>query len=593
MNEDKKTPPVGADVQSAQRQGQDNTQEPKKQSSQDLTKEQEFGKGDKPRFSVEEMYGASTPKSTVGNPVEVFSQKQNSDSAIKEDQSFDGQKRESGLATETAHSLDAQPQAEVGSVPQQLPQAVLQPNELQDQNAQDISASTSQPSQGALKPVENLPSKRRFPKVFILLAVLLLVLSGLVFLFVKFKGLGGNQLFGKKGEVVWWGLNLEEADVNPLIKDYQEKHPGVKITYIKQPPNDYRERLTNSLAAGNGPDIFEIHNSWPPMFANELSGLPSQIMSPDEFSKTFYPVVTKDLTSPKGIVGIPLEFDAITLFINEDIFASSARTPPKTWDELRALASDFTQKRDDGVIIQAGIPLGFAKNVDHWSEVLALMLIQNGASLANPSGARAKDSLDYFMLFKNDGDWDQTLPASTVAFARGKVAMYFGPTRSAFDIAEINSNLKFRTVLLPQLPKEKPTDPDFSYATYWVESVWERSRNKDAAWEFIKFVSTSESLENLNHNLKQRTNLERISPRIDMAQIWKEDTVLGSVVALAPNAKSWYLATGTNDGSTGINSQLNKVFQEVVEPETGGPKTLDSVTKDIAEILGKYKIPLQ
>ena len=172
--------------------------------------------------------------------------------------------------------------------------------------------------------------------------------------------------------------------------------------------------------------------------------------------------------------------------------------------------------------------------------------------------------------------------------------MYFGPTRRAFDIAKENPNLKFRAVLLPQLAKEKPTDPDFSYASYWLEGVWDRSRNKDISWDFIKFMSMSESIEKLNHNLKQRTNIERISPRVDMAQIWKDDPVLGSVTALATNAKSWYLETDTNDGPTGINTQLNDIYERVVEPSSGNDSiTLEAAATEIAGVLAKYKIPIK
>lgn len=552
---------------------------------------EEFGKEDKPRFSVEEIYGVA-PQKTEPASGNVFSQEpqkvpQNLPTEVLENEKLDNIQNQEKVAPTNVLNEG------VGSALPQSPLNTLEPESPrpQENTSHDVSQNQSLDPE---KNLENLSPKRKFPKIIVLFAVLLLVLSGLIYFFIKFKGLGGGQLFGKKGEIVWWGMRLEEVDINPLIKEYEEKNPGVKISYVKQPPNDYRERLTNSLAAGNGPDIFEIHNSWPPMFANELSALPAQVMSTDEFSKIFYPVIVSDLTTSKGIVGMPLEYDALTLFINEDIFTSSARTPPKTWDELRTLAADFTQVREDGAIIQAGIPMGFTQNIDHWSDVLALMMIQNGASLANPVGERARSSIDYYLLFKGDGVWDQTLPASTVAFARGKVAMYFGPTRRAFDIAKENPNLKFRTVFLPQLAKEKPTDPDFSYATYWLEGVWDRSRNKEMSWDFLKFMSSSESIEKLNHNLKQRTNLERISPRIEMAQMWKDDPILGSVTALATNAKSWYLENDTNDGETGINTQLNNIYQGVVEPPIGGDaKSLESIATEIAGILAKYKIPIK
>src|SRR3972149_6732079 len=111
-----------------------------------------------------------------------------------------------------------------------------------------------------------------------------------------------------------------------------------------QSHQDYRERLTNSLAKGEGPDIFRFHNSWVPMFRKELDYLPPSVMSPSEYSQTFYPVVTSGLTSGTGMVGIPLEYDGLVLYINQDIFDQNAKSPPTTWDDLRQTAISLTKK---------------------------------------------------------------------------------------------------------------------------------------------------------------------------------------------------------------------------------------------------------
>ena len=433
--------------------------------------------------------------------------------------------------------------------------------------------------------------KKRFPIKIIFLVGLVLLLALLLFFAVNFKFGKGKDLVGKKGEIIWWGLNFEESDLSTLIKEYQEKNPEIQITYIKQSPIDYRERLTNALASGTGPDIFELHSSWPPMFSNDLSALPGSVMSSDEFKSLFYPVVSVDLALSKGIIGIPLEYDALTLFINEDIFGSAAKTPPKTWDELRDLSFIFTQRGEGGKMIQSGIPLGMAENIDYWPEVIAFMIFQNQGNPSFPSGFSTQRALEYYKQFGAARVWDSSLPRSTTAFARGMVAMYFAPARAASEILKQNPDLNFKTILLPQLPKERPTDPDFSYATYWFHGVWERSRNKDAAWSYLKFMASKESLEKLNQNVKQRTGFERPSPRIDMAELFSKNPVLGSVVNLALKAKSWYLADNTHDGETGINSQFKNIYSELIDPKTNKYPTPNMADPDIAEILGKYKIP--
>jgi len=532
---------------------------------------QQFGQNDKPRFSVQEIYGVS----------------QNSHNQVPQGGGDNGSgNQDPSVSAKKTFVVEEPP---VGSEPQQDPQNVLQPETLQPQMPPAPQAGF-QPAQTEVAqkqdPAPTPPKKS--PKFFVFVLIVLLLVLGLVYLIFKIINPSVTSTTDK-GEVVWWGIQLEEADVEPLIKEYQDAHPNVKITYKKQSKIDYRERLTNSLAQNTGPDIFEMHNTWPAMFVNELSILPAEVMSADEFSKTFYPVIFSDLNTSKGIVGIPLEFDALTLFINEDIFTSAVRTPPNTWDELKNLASEFTQRDGSGQIIQSGVAMGFTNNVDHWPEILGLMIMQNGASPAFPSQPRAEDSVNYYKLFSQNRIWDESQPTSTSAFARGKLAMYFGPSKRALDITIENPNLKFRTTTLPQLPKDKPSDPSYSYATYWVEGVWQRSQSKTAAWEFLKFLSSSSSIEKVNLALKQRSNLERISPRVDMAQIWTKDPVLGSVTNLATQAKSWYLASDTYDGETGLNTQVNSVYKKVISGDAG----LNPSTTEIAGILEKYGLPVK
>ncbi|MBU0569893.1 extracellular solute-binding protein [Patescibacteria group bacterium] len=419
--------------------------------------------------------------------------------------------------------------------------------------------------------------KKGLLKKILLAVVVIFVLGAGAYFALKFKPADVTTLLGKKGEIVWWGFQLDEADVATLIEEYQGNNSNIKITYVKQSPVDYRVRLANALASGNGPDIFEIHNSWPAMFKNELATLPSSIMDKAEFAQTFYPIIVSDLTLGGEIIGMPLEYDAITLYINEDIFAAGAKRPPETWDELRLLVAELTQRDENEKVIQPGIAMGTIDNVDHWPEVIALMMFQNGVNLAKPTEKSAGDALKYYHLFLKDKIWNATFPSSTTYFARGRVAMYFGPARRAFEIVQINPSLKFKTVPLPQLPKETPQDPDMSYATYWVQGVWEKSTNMEASWKFLKYLSTKESLEKLNQNISGKTNLRRMSPRIDSAYSFVKDPILGSIVALVASSKSWYLADETYDGLEGINSQINEIYKGIVNNGKKGNISEDAI----------------
>jgi len=433
---------------------------------------------------------------------------------------------------------------------------------------------------------EQTPRRPVFKYLLLLLLGLALV-AGVV-LFLRQRGV--NQ--GTGGEITWWGLWEDEAAVAPLIAEYQVKNPKVTIKYVRQSQQDYRERLTNALAKGAGPDIFTFHNSWTPMFKNDLEPLPATVMSASEFAQIFYPVATSDLMVGTGILGLPLEYDALTLFVNDDLFAAAGLTPPTTWDDLRKDAIALTKKDEGGVILQSGVALGRTENVDHWPEILALMMLQNGVDLTKPTGKLAQDALSFFTLFSaTDGVWDATLPTSTTMFAGGKLAMYLAPSWRAFEIAQTNPSLKFSTVPLPQLPKASSGQKDVAYATYWVEGVWAKSKSKLAAWGFLKFLSSQDSLAKMYANAAKQRAFGEPYPRADMAGLINNHPVLGSIITKAPSARSWYLQSRTFDGPTGINSLIDKYFEDAVNAVAAGGdagKVLETAAQGVTQVLRQY-----
>ncbi len=433
------------------------------------------------------------------------------------------------------------------------------------------------------------PPKKKTPLVFILIGVVLVVslLVGGIFVFGK--------KFGKKTaetrKITWWNLWEDDAVVRSLIQEYETKNPNVKVEYAKQSPQDYRERLVNSLAKGAGPDIFVFHNTWAPLLARDLDRVPASVSSSADFARDYYYVISSDLTVGPGLVGIPLGFDALTLFINEDLFKEAGLEPPTTWVELRDRAKILT-KIENGRIVQAGVALGRTENVDHWQDIVGLMLLQNGVSLSSPEPDLVENALSFFTVFsKADRVWDETLPSSTQAFASGKLAMYFGPSWRYFNIKEANPSLNFRTVPLPQVPKEDPEEPDISYATYWVQGVWAKSSNKDLAWDFLKFISSRESLEKMYKQASLYRGFGEPYPRVEMGNMLLEDPIVGSVVKMAPSARSWYLASRTFDGPTGINSQLSKYFEDAINAINNTEdikKAVETLIAGIGQVLKQY-----
>jgi len=171
--------------------------------------------------------------------------------------------------------------------------------------------------------------------------------------------------------------------------------------------------------------------------------------------------------------------------------------------------------------------------------------------------------------------------------------MYLAPTWRALEIVQANPNLKFKTYPVPQLPKDSSTDADISYATYWAEGVWARSKNKTAAWDFLKFISTRENLQKFYTSASSVRGFGEPYPRQDMASLLMDHPIIGGTIKEAVNARSWYLASRTFDGPTGINSLISKYFEDAVNAVVSGKpanKALETVASGVAQVLAQYKL---
>ncbi len=441
------------------------------------------------------------------------------------------------------------------------------------------------------------PSRSRFPKplIFGAIIIFILLLLGLVVFLVLPRLRGGTT--SAPSTLTWWGLWEDSTIVDPVIKAYEAIHPNVKVTYVHQSKEDYRERLASSFAKGDGPDLFTFHNTWVPMFKKDLDLMPTTVMDASTFSSTFYPVATSDLVTSTGIVGIPTEYDGLALYVNNDIFTNAGKSFPKTWDDLRQAAIDLTVRDETGVIRQAGVALGRTENVDHWPEILGLMMLQNGVDLNNPVGTQAEIALQYYTIFSStDHVWDETLPTSTEFFAGGKLAMYFAPSWRAFDIKEANPNLKFSVIPVPQIAKNDQSIPDINYASYWASGVWEKSTNKTTAWDFVKFLSEKDSYQKIFETASAVRLFGEPYPRVDMASLLTSSPYASAYISEAPTAKSWYLASRTFDGPTGINSKIDKYFEDAINSlnltssGTTATKALETVSQGVRQVLSTYGI---
>lgn len=386
----------------------------------------------------------------------------------------------------------------------------------------------------------------------------------------------------------YWGLWESPTVMDTIINDYKQIKPNVTITYKKRSPQQYRETLESQINSGKGPDIFRFHNTWIPMLKEELDSVPSDIISRTEFSNNYYPIVSQ-LQSNGKYVGIPLEYDGLGLFYNEEIFrAAGIAAPPTTWEQFNQIAARLTVKDTVGNIKTAGAAIGTAGNVDHFSDILGMMIIQNGGDPKSPTDKQASDALEYYTHFANGQNrvWDETMPSSTVAFAGGNLAMYFGPSWRAIEFKNANPLLKFKVAPVPQLEGGKVT-----WASYWAEGVSAQSQHKQEAWEFLKFLQQDENLIKLYAESAKSPGrfFGEPYPKVSLAQKLSADPVLGSFVSDAQFARTFPMASLTYDN--GLNDQIIKAYEDAVNSVNNGgfaSNALEVTSNNIKNILTRF-----
>jgi multiple sugar transport system substrate-binding protein len=475
---------------------------------------------------------------------------------------------------------------------EQTTQEGLVPDEIQitAQNIPDMQVPPPPPptsSQNASFPMQE--KTKSFPK-----KIIVFILIGLLFfttLIMIGKSLVGKITQNKQVSITYWGMWEDDVVMQTLLSDFQSTHPNISVTYVKNSPKQYRERIQNYIRDGNGPDVFRFHNTWVAELRDELDYVPSSVMTTQQLASDFFPVVTRDLVAGNVVFGIPMMIDGLGLYYNEDLFAAAGASPPTTWEDVFNLVPKLTVRSDDRITTSA-ISLGTLNNIEHWSDILALMFMQNGVNLVNPVGPDAENTLAYYRKFADPSNtegvytWNDTLDNNIYAFANGRVAMILAPSWRAFDISQINPDLRFRITSAPQLPGHTVT-----WASYWVEGVSKQSKQKDAAWAFVKYLTSKETMVKLyTESSKVRLFGEPYS-RIELAKTIEEDPYVGAYVLQAKDARSFPLSSRTFDN--GLNDQIIKYLEDAYTSYlTGTTPTaaMQTYASGVNQVLTNYKL---
>jgi len=396
---------------------------------------------------------------------------------------------------------------------------------------------------------------------------------------------------GQAITLTYWGLWEPVQVMKPLIDQFESQNPNIKIDYQLQSPQDYQDRLNTSLESNNPPDIVRLHSTWLPVFIKNLLPASANTVSASTIATNFYPIINRLLVVDNQVYGIPIAAEGLGLFINTSMFQQKSLQPPKTWEDLTTAARALKDVDPlTGKITRAGVALGNTSNVDHWPDIITLMLFQSGVNLYDPTGEELETTLRYYVQFvTKDHVWDDTLPNSTIAFANEKVGMIFAPTWRAKEIKEINPSLAWKVVPVPQLPDSSIVN----WASVWFEGVSKNSKHPKEAWTFLNYLASAQAQQLLFESAAKDREFPQPPAHKAVAAIAQNNPVISPFISGLETAKTFYTAGDTRDSSTGLNSRLIKYLEDAlngIARNQAVPQTLETLNKGFKQVLGQYGI---
>lgn len=395
----------------------------------------------------------------------------------------------------------------------------------------------------------------------------------------------------------YWRVFDGEDSFKEIIEAYKARHPHVTINYRLLRYDEYEKEILNALAEDRGPDIFSINNSWIRKYESKITPLPpttsmvypvikgsikkeivnelrtTNSLTLKSLRDNFAEVVYNDVVLNDKIYGLPLSVDTLAMYYNRDLLNNAGIVQlPAYWNRDFLIAVNKLTRLDSKEgLIQSGLAMGGAYNIPRSPDILALLMMQNGAVMQgaggsisfnqNPSTNRNNDynpgleALKFYSDFANpvkeSYSWNEKLDNSLDMFASGNLAIMFSYSYDLETIKARSPKLNFSVTNFPQIEGTPPTNINF--ANYWVEVVSKKSKHQNEAWNFIQFMTSPEQARTYLAKTNKPSALKILIPEQSNND---EISVFASQIL---TARSWYKGMGPEQAETALREMILSV----------------------------------
>ena len=305
-----------------------------------------------------------------------------------------------------------------------------------------------------------------------------------------------------------WSAPSEVKAIQATIDAFEKAHPNI---HVKAVGNITDDKINQALRAG-GPSAPDVVSSFTTDNVGEFCTshafvdlTPFLEKSGIDPAKTF-PAPQLAYTQYQGDqCALPLLSDAYGLYYNKDMFkAAGISAPPKTMSELDADAVKLTKTSGDGYS-----QIGFVPDYHFYESTITHFAAQWTPSYFTSSG---KSNVAHDAALKSAMEWQKSLLdklggyskvdklrtsageefSNNNAFMTGQVAMMIDGEWRAGMIDDSTSKVDYGVAPFP-VPDDQADQYGKGYITGTIVGIASTSQKQNAAWEFVKYLTTDTS----------------------------------------------------------------------------------------------------
>ncbi|BCM66976.1 putative multiple sugar ABC transporter substrate-binding protein [Streptomyces sp. EAS-AB2608] len=302
-----------------------------------------------------------------------------------------------------------------------------------------------------------------------------------------------------------WSAPNEVKAVKSLVAGFENAHPNIHVKVVGTMTDD---KINQALRAGGdrAPDVissFTTNNVGKFCSSGALVDLnPFFEKSGIDPEKTFPKPMNEYTQFDGNRCTVPLLGDAYGLYYNKTAFRKAGISrPPRTWSEFTADAKKLTIRQGDGYR-----QLGFMPNYHGWESTTEHYLAQfsptyfdkNGKSnlAADPAFEKGftlqKKLVDELGGFRRLEKFRATLGdewGPKHPFHTGQVAMQLDGEWRLGMAEQAKPGFEIGVAPLP-VPDDQADQYGKGYITGTIAGIAATSRKQNAAWEFVKYITT-------------------------------------------------------------------------------------------------------